>query len=121
MPQRMSDIMAARAHRTFVGRDTELGALETMLMPKGPRVLHVHGIAGIGKSALLARFATIARAGGATVILLDCRHVEPTEQGVLGALAEAIGDTGLSVGDIADRLGELGGAVVLAFDTFEVF
>ena len=48
MPQRMSDILAARAHRTFVGRDTELGALETMLMPKGPRVLHVHGIAGIG-------------------------------------------------------------------------
>ena len=61
MPQRMSDILAARAHRTFVGRDTELGALETMLMPKGPRVLHVHGIAGIGKSALLARFATIGR------------------------------------------------------------
>ena len=121
MPQRMSDILAARAHRTFVGRDTELGALETMLMPKGPRVLHVHGIAGIGKSALLARFTTIARARGATVILLDCRHVEPTEQGVLGALAEAIGDTGSRAGDIADRLGELGGAVVLAFDTFEVF
>jgi DNA-binding winged helix-turn-helix (wHTH) protein len=121
MPQRMSDILAARAHQTFVGRDTELDVLGSMLSPQGPRVLHVHGIAGIGKSALLTRFATTARARGSTVIVLDCRHVEPTEQGVLGALAEVIGDAGLSAGDMADRLGGLDGTVVVVFDTFEVF
>ena len=39
-----------------VGRDAELGALLRLLDPAGPRVCFVYGIAGIGKSTLLARF-----------------------------------------------------------------
>lgn len=121
MPRRMSDLLAAHAHQTFVGRRTELTTLGTMLEPQGPRVVHVHGIAGIGKSALLAHFANLARAEGATVIQLDCRHVEPTEQGVIRALVEAIGGSAQDAGAVAERLGRLGDVVVLAFDTFEVF
>ncbi|MDF0749163.1 winged helix-turn-helix domain-containing protein [Marinobacter sp. 71-i] len=121
MPQRMSDLLAAHAHQTFVGRVAELTTLGTLLEPHGPRILHVHGIAGIGKSTLLARFSGIARAQGATVIQLDCRHVEPTEQGVVRALGEAIGVSALNTGVVVDRLGDLGGVVILAFDTFEVF
>ncbi|MEP1213623.1 MAG: winged helix-turn-helix domain-containing protein [Marinobacter sp.] len=121
MPQRMSDLLAAHAHQNFVGRNAELATLESLLEPQGPRIMHVHGIAGIGKSTLLARFATIVRARGVTVIQLDCRHVEPTEQGVLGALSEAIGVAAQDTGVVVDRLGGLGGIVILVFDTFEVF
>lgn len=121
MPQRMSDLLAAHAHQNFVGRSAELTALETLLEPQGPRIMHVHGIAGIGKSTLLAHFAGIARARGATVIQFDCRHVEPTEQGVLCALGEAVGVSAQDAGAVVDRLGELGGIVILAFDAFEVF
>jgi len=121
MPQRMSDLLAAHAHQAFVGRNAELTALSRLLEPGGPRVVHVHGIAGIGKTALLVRFARLARTEGATVVQLDCRHVEPTEHGVLRALAAAVGGSGRESGEVVDRLGRLGGAVVLAFDTFEVF
>lgn len=121
MPQRMSDLLAAHAHQTFVGRVAELITLGTLLEPQGPRIMHVHGIAGIGKSALLDRFAGIARAQGAIVIQFDCRHVEPTEQGVLRALGEATGVSACDTEVVVDRLGDLGGVVILAFDTFEVF
>ncbi|MDX1556330.1 MAG: winged helix-turn-helix domain-containing protein, partial [Xanthomonadales bacterium] len=86
-----------------------------------PRMLHVHGIAGIGKSALLAHFASIAGADGARVIVLDCRHIEPTEQGVLRALGEATGEPAQSMELLVERAAGLGSIVVLVFDTFEVF
>lgn len=120
MPQRMSDLMAMQAQQAFVGRDAELATLLTMLEPQGPRVMHVHGIAGIGKSALLARFASLVKARGVKVIHLDCRHVEPTEQGAIKAVGEAAGVPAGEAGTIADCLGRLGD-LVLAFDTFEVF
>ena len=64
MPQRIRELMASQAQQAFVGRDTELDALRGMLSEGGPRVAHVHGIAGIGKSALMERFATEARRAG---------------------------------------------------------
>ncbi|MBL3556493.1 MULTISPECIES: winged helix-turn-helix domain-containing protein [Marinobacter] len=121
MPQRMSDLLIAHAQQTFVGRIAELAILGKMLEPQGPRIVHVHGIAGIGKSTLLTRFASVARAEGAKVILLDCRHIEPTEQGVLRALGEATGGPAQEMETVVGCLGRLGGVVVLAFDTFEVF
>lgn len=121
MSQRMSDLLAAQAHRNFVGREDEIAALLSVLAPDGPRVLHVHGIAGIGKTALLDHFAAAARTRGATVIRLDCRNVEPTESGLLQALGEAIGGVYPDVEALSGRLGTIGPTVVLAFDTYEVF
>jgi len=57
MAQRMSDLLACHARDEFIGRAAERAALRATLDADGPRVIHVHGIAGIGKSALLARFA----------------------------------------------------------------
>ncbi|WP_375056566.1 winged helix-turn-helix domain-containing protein [Zobellella sp. DQSA1] len=120
MPQRMADVLAHRAQQEFIGRAAELAVLRTALDAEGPRVIHVHGIAGIGKSALLARFAADARAAGAVVVQLDCRRLEPTETGFLHALGESIGaDTG--IGALTQRLGALGATVVLTLDTYEVF
>lgn len=121
MSRRMSELLDRRAQRDFVGREAELAALSAMLTPQGPRVVHVHGIAGIGKSALLQRFATEAEASGASVIRLDCRQIEPTTFGLRKSLGKAIGDGFPGVEALADRLGEFGAVVVVAFDTYEVF
>ena len=72
------------------GRQEELRALATLLDPAGPRVAHLHGVPGIGKSALLRAFVAKARARGHTAVLLDCRAIEPTEAGLLQAMGHAL-------------------------------
>lgn len=94
--------------------------LRQLLGEAGPLVVFVHGIAGIGKSALAEAFAVEARACGATVLRLDGRSIEPTERGFLAALE---GKTGGDVGtaeDVAARLSRLGDRVILIVDTYEV-
>lgn len=120
MPQRIRELMASQAQQAFVGRDTELDALRGMLSEGGPRVAHVHGIAGIGKSALMERFATESRRAGLSVIQLDCRDIEPTEPGLLEALGGALGRQVSCPDALLERLGELGDTVVV-FDSFELF
>src|SRR3712207_6548999 len=73
-----------------VGRERELARLTDAVRAGG--VTYVHGLPGIGKSALLGAFADDARTGGTHVIALDCRAVEPTERGFLhgaGGFADA--------------------------------
>ena len=105
----------------LVGRDDEMVVLRQLLGEGGPLVVFVHGIAGIGKSALLEAFAVEARASGATVLRLDCRSIEPTERGFLAALEDRTGGQLANAADAAARLGSLGDRVVLMVDTYELF
>src|ERR1700742_3988901 len=82
-------LLGARA-AAVVGRQAERAALLELAERDRPLVVAVHGIAGTGKSALLAVFAEDARARGAVVVSLDCGSVEPTERGFLAALDRAI-------------------------------
>jgi len=77
------DRQAAR----LVGRDRERAALLRLVRDDVPVAMFVHGLAGVGKSALLAAFASDARERGAAVVSLDGRPIEPTERGFLDALA----------------------------------
>lgn len=120
MVQRMADVLARQARDEFVGRTAERAALRAVLRADGPRLVHLHGLAGIGKSALLARFAADAQAAGAPLVYVDCRLVEPTESGFLRALGEVVGG-GDDLDVLVQRLGALGPTVVLALDTYEVF
>ncbi len=97
-----------------------MGSLGDLLEPDGPVVVFVHGIAGVGKSTLLDAFARDARALGATVVALDCRSIEPTEAGFLGALASAVGGVRSTPAAAGRRLADLGERVVLALDTYEL-
>src|SRR5262245_40765238 len=83
-------LLGARA-AAVVGRQAERAVLLELAERDRPLVVAVHGIAGIGKSALLAAFAEDARAHGAAVVSLDCGGIEPTERGFLDALDRAIG------------------------------
>ncbi|MGM0826505.1 MAG: winged helix-turn-helix domain-containing protein [Pseudomonadota bacterium] len=121
MWQWTSDLTTNRAYQGFVGRTNELDTLCGVLERAGPRVVHVYGITGIGKTALLDMLAAEARDAGASVIRLDCRHIEPTEPGFLHALGGAIGDGGPGTDTLVERLGLLAPTVLLALDTYEVF
>jgi hypothetical protein len=104
----------------LIGRDDEMAVLRQLLGERGPLVIFVHGIAGIGKSALVEAFAAEARDRGATVLPLDCRSIEPTERGFLSALEGKTGGRLASAEDAAARLGSLGARVILALDTYEL-
>src|SRR5262249_2384131 len=120
MAVRVRDLLAQRASETFVGRSDELSELLSIL-DESPRVVFVHGIAGIGKSTLLEAFADQARARNAAVVTLDCRAVEPTERGLLYELGNAIGGMIATPEDAVERLGSPGSRVVLSLDNYEVF
>ena len=81
----MASVTAAQRVRPFIGRETELRALSDLLQRDETRVACVHGIAGVGKSGLVRAFLDRARRDGSSVLLLDCRTVEPTERGFLAA------------------------------------
>jgi hypothetical protein len=104
----------------LVGRDNEMAVLRGMLAEGGPLVVFVHGIAGIGKSALVEAFGAEARAAGATLLRLDCRSIEPTERGFLTALEGRTGGSLVDAEAAATRLDRLGGRVVLVLDTYEL-
>jgi hypothetical protein len=80
------------------------------------RVACVHGIAGMGKSELLAAFSGQAEAAGVTVVTLDCRTVEPTERGFLRATGGFE-----DVDAFSEHLQGITTPVVLALDHYEVF
>jgi Transcriptional regulatory protein, C terminal/AAA ATPase domain len=118
---RLGDLLAEQASRTFAGRKNELSLLSEMLGNSGPSILYLHGIAGIGKSRLISAFAEHARNHyNASVIVFDCHAVEPTEQGFLRAIAGRLGRPLASLEETATALGNIGSAVVLALDHYEV-
>lgn len=121
MKQRVAAVLADRARRTFVGRVEEMALLSDFVKKPGPAILFLHGISGIGKSRLLSEFARRATSQGNTVILLDCRAIEPTEHGLLHALATALGRDVHSTKEAFKRLSGVGSRVILAFDHYEVF
>src|SRR5439155_20663439 len=104
----------------LVGRDDEMGVLRRLLGEGGPLVVFVHGIAGIGKSALVEAFGVEARVAGATVLRLDGRSIEPTERGFLAALEAKTGGELTTAEAAATRLDKLGERVVLVLNTYEL-
>ena len=96
--QRPSPVSAPRRHEAasavgehpFVGRATELAALDRFLAGEGAPLLLVAGEPGIGKSRLLRAVATRARTLGWTVLEGGCqrRSGQPPFAPLLDALAQ---------------------------------
>src|SRR5258707_7117268 len=97
-----------------------MGVLRQLLGEGGPLVVFVHGIAGVGKSALAESFGVEARAAGATVLRMDGRSIEPTPRGFLAALEARTGGEFKTADDAATRLGQLGDRVIGLLDPYEV-
>ena len=110
MATRIADLSRRRAASRLVGRDEQLRALTELLEPDAPAlVAFVHGIAGIGKTAVLSAFVLEAAAREVRVVALDCRTIEPTERGFLLALDDSL------------ELESEDEPVVVTFDNYEVF
>jgi len=104
----------------LVGRSDEMAVLRQLLGEAGPLVIFIHGIAGVGKSALAESFSVEAREAGATVLRLDGRSIEPTPRGFLAALEGKTGGDLATAEAAAARLGRLGERVILVVDTHEL-
>ncbi|MFI6172230.1 ATP-binding protein [Nocardia sp. NPDC051052] len=59
--------------RSFVGRDSEVSVFRSALAEPG--LIFVHGVGGVGKSALLDVFADVAAGAGRCVVRIDARHL----------------------------------------------
>src|SRR5687767_7949963 len=119
--QKLGDIVSEHARAAFVGREADLAALFDLFDKSGPLVVHVHGVAGIGKSSLLEAFAARARGRGARVVRIDCRAVAPTAPAFLAELSEALGEPLPTVDAAAERLASFGEHVVIVLDTYEAY
>jgi hypothetical protein len=88
MASTLDSVLEYRDSVGFVGRARELEVLGGLLAPHAAtRVLHLHGPAGIGKSALLRELARRARARGWTPRVIEGRELAPTPAALTLALA----------------------------------
>ena len=98
---RLGDVLDEARRRTFVGRDAELAAFDDAVAGRSSRrVFLVHGVGGIGKSTLLGQFRAHALAAGRPAVLIDGREVDPSPDGVRAALARALPEPSLGLGDV---------------------
>jgi hypothetical protein len=121
MAKQLKIRLSRQASETFVGREDELRSLGQILDDDGPIVTYLSGIAGVGKSTLLANFAEQARAAEANVLLMDCRLVEPTERGFLSELGQLTESEIEDLGEAVEMLGRSEGIVALCLDHYETF
>jgi DNA-binding CsgD family transcriptional regulator len=84
----VSDRLAAAQAAALVGRAQERARLSSLLGPRGPVAVFVHGPGGIGKTVLVT--GTLA-ALPLNCVSLDGRRMEPTVPGALAALGTALG------------------------------
>ena len=88
---RLRERLERAAAEGVLGREAELSGILGHFETDGAVLSFVHGIGGIGKSALLAAVIPRLVQRGARVVQLDGRTIEPTPRGLLAALAAALG------------------------------
>ncbi|MEV0221767.1 ATP-binding protein [Streptomyces sp. NPDC050704] len=86
----LADKLAHARMRMFVGREDEIALFRGALdgRPGSPLVIVMHGPGGIGKSALLHRFAAEARSMGRPVVNIDASMTDPSPTAFEEAAAE---------------------------------
>ena len=89
---RLGDRLAAAGRRRFCGRERELRLFHDALIGGSApfSLFYVHGLGGIGKSALLDACAQHAAREGVTTVHVDARNIEASPRGFLHAVAEGI-------------------------------
>jgi len=116
--ERVADRLAVAAAAALVGRDRERDQLRSWAMdPDGPSAVFVHGVAGIGKTALV-----VGALVGPTTVVVDGREVEPTPATVLAHLGSVLelGAGSCTLEQVADAI-EAASVVALVVDSYERF
>ena len=105
---------------SLFGRDRELSLLGEMMGKGGPRVVHIHGVSGIGKSSLIRAFTEVERNRKRTVHLLDGRDFEPTERGFLHELARSMRIERPTRPKVSRTFSAMAKPVVIILDSYEL-
>lgn len=121
MSNQVLDFPTCGSQGYLIGRERELETLSTILADNGPRVIHISGITGIGKTTLLEMFSERMKPESTYLLKLDCRSIEPTEKGFTQALGESVNAQQLTLKKLLIKLGGLAPKVILALDSYEVF
>jgi len=103
----LGQIIREREANLFVGRGDALAELDNLVNNNWPLVFFLHGIPGVGKTALINKFLLGAPALKTQVLQLDGETIEPTFDGfraALGAPASATDDRSLIVIDNYEHL-----------------
>lgn len=120
MPTSIAERTRDRSAIGLVGRRREIRTLLAAVASDHTYVVHVHGVAGIGKSSMLRQFADEARATGARVVHLDGHTLEPTDRGLQDAIGRELEIDAPDRQALVDALGAAGDRVVLIIDHYEV-
>ncbi len=104
-----------------LGRSRELKILMSALRPGSASNVHLHGIAGIGKSHLLADFVAKAELEGVRVLRLDCRSIEPTSRGFLSEMRSRLQSRSRTLQKIVREIGEGAERTAIVLDSYEHF
>jgi DNA-binding winged helix-turn-helix (wHTH) protein len=115
---RVADRLSSARRRRFVGREAEIEKFRAALAADEPPfvALHISGTGGVGKTTLLQEFARVAVENGRFVVRIDGRNTEPSAEGFLVALSQALGLEQASLSAAIERW-PAGG--VLLVDTYE--
>lgn len=118
----LGDRLERRAVEALYGRRAELKRLEAFALGDEPLVLHVHGIAGIGKSHLLNALAASIGGGSIFVVRMDARWCEPSPAGLCRAICKEIGASESEDHNVvATHLSEAARRTLLVLDSYESF
>ncbi len=119
MSSRLADRLSAARRRRFVGRETEKQLFQSALHSDNSAfsLLFVYGPGGVGKTALLREFLSMAQQAEADTIYLDARNIEATPDAFFSALGAMLG-----VAAVDDFYAQLTQRVkiVLLIDTYEI-
>src|SRR5215813_12143194 len=87
----LGDRLKRRAVEGLAGRRAEMERVEDFALGDEPRVMHIQGIPGIGKSHLLNALAASICGKGVLVVRMDARWCEPSPAALCRAICKELG------------------------------
>lgn len=121
MTSKISERIAANRSQSLAGREELRQLLARALEVDQPPVWYVHGIAGVGKTALAHLAAGDLTQLGANVLWIDCRSVPPTPAAFLAVVADLVHAEASELDDVANALASTSKCTVLILDEYEAF
>ena len=110
------------AVKALAGRGAELDRVETFALGDEARVLHIHGIPGVGKTHLLNAVAATIAPKGVLVVRIDGRWCEPSPAAFCRAISRELGiPESEDPAVVANNLSDERKRTLLVIDTYESF